>query len=93
MDYDYPGNVRELYTLLERAFAYGETDYRKLINEHKRLNAALLPETTTEVPDNLDEVIRLHIRRVYEKYNKNVTHTADALGIARNTVRKYLPEA
>ncbi len=90
MDYDYPGNVRELYTLLERAFVFGETDYRKLVREHKALNAALLTQEKTEVSDNLDEAIRLHVRRVLEKYNDNVSQAAKALGIARNTLKKHL---
>jgi len=30
------------------------------------------------------------VRRVYEKYNNNLTQTAKALGKSINTVRKYL---
>ena len=42
------------------------------------------------VPDRLDDAVRLHVRRVYEKYGQNLTRAADALGVSRNTVRKYL---
>lgn len=41
MDYDYPGNVRELINLLERAKVLGETDYVRLVREHREMNAGL----------------------------------------------------
>lgn len=92
MQYDYPGNVRELFNLLERASVLDQMDFSKLIVEHKQMTASLVPHTEPEVPDELDAAIRLHVRKVYEKYNNNLSHTATALQAARNTVRKYLEE-
>ena len=88
--YDYPGNVRELFNLLERASVLDEQDFNRLLAEHKQMTASLAPKTEVEVPDELDAAIRLHVKRVYEKYNKNLSKTAEALKAARNTVRKYL---
>lgn len=48
MDYDYPGNVRELINLLERAKILGESDYHKLLREHREMNAGLLPAVVEE---------------------------------------------
>ena len=94
VDYDYPGNVRELLNLLERASVLGEEDFTALLNEHKEMNAGLVePGAAIEggdVSDELDTAIRLHVRKVFDKYGQNLSKTAQALKVARNTVRKYL---
>ena len=90
--YEYPGNVRELFNLLERASVLEQMDFSALIMEHKQMTASLNPDAVPEAPDELEAAIRLHVRRVYEKYNCNLTHAAGALKVARNTVRKYLEE-
>jgi transcriptional regulator with PAS, ATPase and Fis domain len=90
MAYDYPGNVRELLNLLERARVLGETDFTALIQEHKQTTISMTPPTTTDYPDNLKEMTIQHVRHVYEKCGKNVSKAAQALGIARNTVTGYL---
>ena len=91
--YDYPGNVRELLNILERATALEDGDFARLVREHAEANAALLdglPSAPGPVPDALEEATRLHVRRVYEKYDRNLSRAAQALQISRNTVRKYL---
>ena len=90
--YDYPGNVRELINILDRASVLDESDFAKLLKEHKEMTAGLRPETekNEEIPDELDAAIRIHVKRVYEKYDRNLTRTAEALKAARNTVKKYL---
>ena len=93
MDYDYPGNVRELINILDRATALEEDDFDLLMREHKEMNAGLagnLELKSGRIPDKLEDAIRLHIRRVYEKYGQNLTRAAEALDVSRNTVRKYL---
>ena len=90
MAYDYPGNVRELFNLLERASVMDETDFARLLAEHRQLTASLMPKSEVAYPDNLEEMTRRHVRQTYEKCGKNLAKTAEALGAARNTVRKYL---
>ena len=93
MDYDYPGNVRELINILDRATALEEDDFDLLMREHKEMNAGLsggLDLKSGRVPDTLEDATRLHVRRVYEKYGQNLTRAAVALDVSRNTVRKYL---
>ena len=91
--YDYPGNVRELINILERASVLDESDFAKLLREHKEMTSGLRPSATAEdTPDELDASIRLHVKRIYEKYDRNLTKTAKVLKAARNTVKKYLEE-
>jgi len=90
--YDYPGNVRELHNLLERASVLDETDFNRLLAEHRMMTENLIPQSEPEVPDELDAAIRLHVKRVYAKYDSNLSKTAAALKAARNTVRKYLED-
>jgi len=85
--------VRELLNLMDRATVLGETDFTALMNEHKEMNAGLINVAANEfatAPDELDAAIRRHVRRVFDKYEQNITKTAAALKVSRNTVRKYL---
>ena len=86
--------MRELYNLLERADVLDEHDFNKLISEHRQMLVSLAPssESDDDTPDELEAAIRRHVRRVYEKYDHNISKTADALKIARNTVKKYLDD-
>ena len=93
MGYDYPGNVRELINILDRATALEEDDFELLMREHKEMNAGLvggLELKSGRIPDKLEDAMRMHVRRVYEKYGQNLTRAAEALDVSRNTVRKYL---
>lgn len=94
MSYDYPGNVRELLALLERAATLDVSNYYALIDEQRRLNAE---EASSGVeveedcaPENLNAMITWHVRRILDRCGGNVSRAAIKLGIARNTVRKYL---
>ena len=92
-DYDYPGNVRELINILDRATALEEENFASLMREHKEMNAALTggrQEPPESFPDELEAAVRLHVRRVYDKCGQNLTRTVAALKVSRNTVRKYL---
>ncbi|MDO5317681.1 MAG: sigma-54 dependent transcriptional regulator [bacterium] len=92
MDYDYPGNVRELQNVLERAVVFKMENFSELMIEHRQMNDGLQEDAPekSNVPDELDEVIRWHIKKVYQKYGQNVSKAAAALKITRNTLRKYL---
>ena len=63
------------------------------MREHKEMNAGLasgLEIKDGRIPDKLEDAVKLHVRRVYEKYGQNLTRAAEALDVSRNTVRKYL---
>ena len=92
--YNYPGNVRELLNLLERAAVLGESDFALLLEKHREMNAGLFdnapPEEPDVVPDELDEAIRRHIQKVFNKYAQNLSRASTALKISRTTLRKYI---
>ena len=93
MEYDYPGNVRELLNILERATALGEDDFEALMKAHREMNAGLAHGATPVsglLPDGLEDAMHAHVRRIYEKCGQNLTKAASALKVTRNTVRKYL---
>ena len=97
-EYDYPGNVRELLNLLERAAVLDETDFARLIAKHREMNAGLQDSDRQETggivaPDELEEVIRQHVKKVFLKYAQNLSRASAALKISRNTLRKYVSES
>ncbi len=91
VSYDWPGNVRELFNVLERASVFKTSDFSALMQEHVEMNSGLSDEVQPAA-DELDEVVRRHVRRVYQKFGRNVTKAADALKITRTTLRKWLAE-
>ncbi len=91
LDYHWPGNLRELRNVIERAMILCTGD---------RIHAGDLPlgagepESDSNEPFlSLDEIERLHIQRVYAATGQNLSRTAELLGITRNTLyaklRKY----
>ncbi len=89
--YDYPGNVRELINLLDRARALEETDFAHLIEEHVRINRDLSASGgESALPENLNAAIRVHVKAVFDRHGQNLAETCKALGISLNTLKKYL---
>ena len=93
--YDYPGNVRELLNILDRARALEEDDFDKLLKEHIEINRDLWANETstkakTDYPEKLEDAIRMHVKAVFEKHGRNLAETEQALDVSRKTVKKYL---
>jgi DNA-binding NtrC family response regulator len=96
MRYHYPGNIRELKSILQSAvnLAHGEPIRESHLPSHI---TATLKEGADEdrASDNqpikpLAEVEKAHILKAYEQTKENKSKTARLLGIGLNTLRRKL---
>jgi DNA-binding NtrC family response regulator len=86
--YNFPGNVRELEHIIERAIIFSEGD----IIQQKDLN---IPKEDFDFSNytkddgillTMDEVEKMHIRRALESNNWNRENSARVLGISQKTL-------
>lgn len=94
MQYAYPGNIRELRNLLERAvlLADGDTIEGQHLPAGTALvpNAPALPQTAGEEILALDEVERRYVRRVLRQLGGDKREAARRLGISERTLYRKL---
>ena len=91
--YSWPGNIRELRNVMERAMliARGQpaVDVVHLPREVQQASGA---EVAHHEPRSLNEVERAHIDRTLRAHGHNRTHAAKELGISRATLIKKIRE-
>ncbi|MCF7823174.1 MAG: sigma-54 dependent transcriptional regulator [Candidatus Marinimicrobia bacterium] len=90
-NYPFPGNVRELENLIERAIVIGTGDT-------VRLNDLPLDKYTSQPTwESIQEMESHHIQSILEKYDWNISRAAKALGVDRVTlyskIKKYKIES
>ncbi len=102
--YDWPGNVRELKNSLERAliFANGAEvlplDFRlksreqRLLRSTKRISNDASALTESDFRDAKRKFEILYITRQLERHNWNVSRTAAAIGLHRQSLQEKLRE-
>jgi transcriptional regulator with PAS, ATPase and Fis domain len=87
LNYDWPGNIRELEHVLQRAITL--TPFDTILPDHLNL-AGALPQSDTGMDFNeqvtLEELEKRYIRFVYFKTSRNKVRTAEILGIDRKTL-------
>jgi transcriptional regulator with PAS, ATPase and Fis domain len=99
-DYDYPGNVRELQTILQSAVNLAQGGPlttpclpQAVISRAESLRKAACPEPESAFDGpvlSLAEVEKNHILDVYRHTGQNKSQTARLLGIGLNTLRRKL---
>lgn len=85
---DFPGNIRELENMIERAIVVGNG--KKITVKDLPIQTGIINSSGTE---SLDEISKLHILRVLNHHNWNISRAAKALKVDRVTlyskIKKY----
>jgi two-component system response regulator HydG len=95
MQYDWPGNVRQLENSMERAVALTRSEQIQLADLSERIThfegaGVILGELDMEHMLTLDQIERRHVERALKSANGNKTHAARTLGIDRRTLYRKL---
>lgn len=88
VEYDWPGNIRELENLIELMLNTGCMDHNHIIN--KRAISSENYIDIEEVELNLEKVEKEIITKALRKFSGNITNCAKALGIGRNTLYRKI---
>ena len=105
-NYNWPGNVRELENVLERGYVIARSMGSKIITSddvqnYPGIREYLYKNNTTlnyfdceedQSGNDLKEVEKITILKTLKVYDGNITLTADALGVARNTIYRKLKQ-
>jgi transcriptional regulator with PAS, ATPase and Fis domain len=86
-DFNYPGNVRELENMIERAIVVGNG--KKITLKDLPLEKTILKSSV----ESLDDLEKNHILQILNKYSWNISRSAKALQVDRvtlyNKIAKY----
>jgi DNA-binding NtrC family response regulator len=87
MQYDWPGNARELRNLIERSLILGELNVSALYDATVRHPLASQRATT-----NLQSLEKQHIHSVLDSVQGDKTRAAELLGISKRTLERRCAE-
>jgi len=82
MDYNWPGNVRELENVIERALVIGRG--KEIVTEDLPFSRKELG--TEALPNSLKLMEKMHIKRIMEETDWNISKAARVLEIDRQTL-------
>ncbi len=86
MSYGFPGNVRELENIIQRAVALAESDELKVMDLPAFLRELAMSGFDGEGLPTLEEMERHHIVKVLKLTGYNKGHASSILGIPRTTL-------
>ena len=93
LKYAWPGNIRELRNVLERAMIMARGNERVgVMHLPPEVRDASGAGVDHHIPRTLSEVERIHIDRTLRAHNANRTRAARELGISRATLIKKIKE-
>jgi transcriptional regulator with PAS, ATPase and Fis domain len=88
IEYDWPGNIRELENRIELMLNTGSIEDIKMKNEKVPPDDSV--KEIGEVDFNLENIEREHIIKTLRIFNSNISNTAKALGMGRNTLYRKM---
>jgi two-component system, NtrC family, response regulator len=91
-DYNFPGNIRELKNLIERAVILTTGNILKESSLPAELLSQKTDSTSSRIPEyaSLDELEKVHITKILEYTEGNKTKAAEILGIGLTTLYRKL---
>lgn len=90
--YPWPGNIRELANVIERAQILAEDGVitRDDLPETVLCGAPDEAEAPATSPDSLDGMEKRHVQEVLARHDGNKVHTAKALGVSRRSLYRLI---
>ena len=88
MRHAWPGNVRELAHVVERAVLMASDDVIKA--DHLGLAGGAASATVVLDEMSLDDLEKIFIEKAMRRYDGNVSHAAEALGLSRSALYRRL---
>lgn len=88
--YDFPGNVRELKNLIERAVIYSQGERLSLVGLNSRAGSGTNGVQESREYPTLKEMEKRYIQKVLDAAGQNKSQAARTLGISRATLREKL---
>ena len=80
MNFEFPGNVRELENMIERAIVVGNG------KEIRLKDLPMGKEAMSSSVESLDELEKEHVGKILEKYKWNISRASKALSVDRATL-------
>jgi two-component system response regulator AtoC len=93
LDYQFPGNVRELANIIERAVIVSNGDHIDIDNLPEPIRAAVGVQRLRSQPRSLAEVEAEYVAEILAGTNGNKTEAARILGISRKNLYEKLARA
>ncbi|ODA40833.1 sigma-54-dependent Fis family transcriptional regulator [Desulfosporosinus sp. BG] len=85
-NYSWPGNIRELQNAVEYAMNVAEGEYLSVHDLPNDIRCQPMFMQNVGKVISLTEIERITVESTFNKFNGNITQTARALGIGRNTL-------
>jgi transcriptional regulator with PAS, ATPase and Fis domain len=89
-EYTWPGNIRELRNMLERALLLSQGEHLATTHFPGLVTTCDTPEETQKVVWNLEELEYSHIQRALSHFNGDKYETSSALGISLSSLYRKL---